>query len=280
MSELVLLHHNEPMTTSLAIAEGVQMEHKSVIQLFRTHLSDIADFGEVAFQMRLNPQGSPTEFVFLNEGQAMFLMTLMRNSEIVVAFKKALVKAFLSLRDRLQSTSPTFSTSNLSHGADLAVAADRTFRGFLRSARSAGLRLPQALQVANRQTIARTGMDMLGELGVVAEEEKVGFREQDSIDHFLKAWREGNTCYPFGPCVSGDLLSAYQQWCVRQSEAVESDHTFHRRVYSGRWLTRIQAYINGKNARVVMSSEFIKPNNEAKLQWYTRSIAAFRAAML
>lgn len=59
-----------------------------------------------------------------------------------------------------------FVTSNLSHGADLAVAADRTFRGFLRSARAAGLALPAALRVANQQTVARTGMDMLSELDI------------------------------------------------------------------------------------------------------------------
>lgn len=67
-------------------------------------------------------------------------------------------------------TAPQFVTSNLSHGADLAVAADRTFRSFLRAARSAGLALPQALRKANQQTLSRTGMNMLEELGVVPDE--------------------------------------------------------------------------------------------------------------
>lgn len=61
---------------------------------------------------------------------------------------------------------PRFVTGNLSHGADLAVAADRTFRSFLRAGRSAGMALPLALRVANRQTLERTGMDMLAELDV------------------------------------------------------------------------------------------------------------------
>ncbi len=65
---------------------------------------------------------------------------------------------------------PQFITSNLAHGADLAVAADRTFRSFLRAARSAGLALPQALRKANQQTLSRTGMNMLEELGVDTEE--------------------------------------------------------------------------------------------------------------
>lgn len=63
MSEIVTLHHNEPMTTSLAIAEGVEMEHASVIKLARNHIERLERFGEVGFQIRLNPQGSPTEFL-------------------------------------------------------------------------------------------------------------------------------------------------------------------------------------------------------------------------
>lgn len=61
---------------------------------------------------------------------------------------------------------PTFTTRQLDHGADLAVSADRTFRAFQRSARAAGLSLPAALKVANAQTVARTGMNMLNELGM------------------------------------------------------------------------------------------------------------------
>lgn len=173
MTEIVTMHHNEPMTTSLAIADGVGMEHKSVIQLARNHLGRLEKFGEVTFQMRLNPQGSPTEFLWLNEQQSTFLVTLMRNSEIVLDFKEALVRAFFELRDTLRGQhleAPSFTTTNLSHGADLAVAADRTFRSFLRASRSAGLALPQALRVANRQTIERTGMDMLAEMEIDPDE--------------------------------------------------------------------------------------------------------------
>lgn len=169
MSEIVSLYHNQPMTTSLAIANGVKMDHASVIKLARNHLDRLARFGEVGFEIRLNPQGSPTEFLWMNEQQSTFLVTLMRNTPIVLDFKEALVRAFFEMRDRLQQMAPAnppFLTDNLSHGADLAVAADRTFRGFLRSARAAGLRLPAALRVANQQTLSRTGMDMLTELDI------------------------------------------------------------------------------------------------------------------
>lgn len=197
MSELVLLHHNEPMTTSETLAEGVQLQHKNVVALIRKHVADLAEWGEIAFQTRFNPQGRPTEFVWLNEGQALFLLTLMRNAPVVVAFKKALVRAFLELRDQARigaaNAAPQFLTANLSHGADLAVAADRTFRSFLRAARSAGVALPQALRIANRQTVERTGMDMLAELGLgESHPETPGAApvfQPDPLEEAIAAWQ-------------------------------------------------------------------------------------------
>lgn len=166
MSELVLLHYNQPMTTSETLAEGVQLQHKNAVALIRKHVSDLTEWGEVAFQTRLNPQGSPTEFAWLNEGQSLFLLTLMKNSPVVVAFKKALVKAFLELRDRLAvSPAPTFTA--MDHRADVLVSADRTFRAILRSCRAAGARLPAALARANEVTVRETGVDMLAEIGPV-----------------------------------------------------------------------------------------------------------------
>lgn len=66
-------------------------------------------------------------------------------------------------------SAPPFTTSNLAHGADLAVAAERTFRSFLRAARSSGLPHARALAVANDKTRERTGLDMLRELGIEAD---------------------------------------------------------------------------------------------------------------
>ena len=167
MIELVLLHHNEPMTTSLAIAEGTENTHQAILKLVKTYINQLQEFGRVGFEIRpFDTAGGiqTREVAFLNEPQATLLITFLRNSEIVVRFKVALVKAFFELRDRLRNQAPQFTTRQLDHGADLAVAADRTFRSFLRSARSAGMKLPQALRCANKQTVARTGMDMLAEL--------------------------------------------------------------------------------------------------------------------
>jgi phage regulator Rha-like protein len=41
-STLVFLSDGEPRTTSLAIAEGMELQHKNVIELIRTYLADLA----------------------------------------------------------------------------------------------------------------------------------------------------------------------------------------------------------------------------------------------
>lgn len=45
--------------------------------------------------------GRPEEFYKLNEGQAAFLMTLLKNTPAVVAFKQELVRQFFLMRDKL-----------------------------------------------------------------------------------------------------------------------------------------------------------------------------------
>lgn len=98
-------------------------------------------------------------------------------------------------------------TRNPSHLADLAVAADRTFRCYLRAARSAGLRLPAALRVANDRTVERTGIDMLGELGVDVEAMQAQRQAEESeLDHRVRRWAE--TAGP-GPWRMADLVAHF-----------------------------------------------------------------------
>lgn len=96
----------QPVTTSLAIAQGTEVTHEAVIKLVRTHSASLQQFGEVRFEIRLNPHGSDTEFALLNEPQSALLIAFMRNSAIVVAFKVALVKGFYDMRAALADQAP------------------------------------------------------------------------------------------------------------------------------------------------------------------------------
>lgn len=112
--KLVEVTEGKPFTTTLQIALGLGLTHKSVIQLVKTYLPDIQEFGRVlfessnsAFEMpnseRESTRGRHTRYAVLNEQQATFLMTLMRNSPRVIDFKKALVKSFFEARALLQT---------------------------------------------------------------------------------------------------------------------------------------------------------------------------------
>lgn len=106
MNDLITLHEGHPFTSSLAIAEGTENEHKAVIQLVRTYLDDFDSFGRVTFEMRPFATAGGTqarEVALLNEQQATLLLTYMRNSEVVRRFKRSLVHAFYEMAQRISS---------------------------------------------------------------------------------------------------------------------------------------------------------------------------------
>ena len=98
MKELVQIVKNEVFTNSLVIAEGTGNEHHAVKQLIRQYKHDINDFGTLRISNAESTGGRPLELYWLNEQQATFVMTLLRNSNKVVAFKKELVRQFYQMR--------------------------------------------------------------------------------------------------------------------------------------------------------------------------------------
>ncbi|WP_081280912.1 phage antirepressor KilAC domain-containing protein [Stenotrophomonas maltophilia] len=129
MTDLVTLSGDTAVTSTLTIAENTDNEHKSVIQLVRTYVSDLEEFGRVRFEMRpfATAGGTQTrEIAELNEQQATLLLTYMRNTDIVRFFKKRLVRAFFDMAQRLAA-------GNTARAADpMAILADpAAMRGLL-----------------------------------------------------------------------------------------------------------------------------------------------------
>ena len=95
----------EPYTTSEIIAVGAEVQHHAVQQLISTYRQDFEEFGVIAFEMRKPPAGSkggrPEIVYHLNEQQATLLMTYLKNTEVVRAFKKELVRQFYAMRSLL-----------------------------------------------------------------------------------------------------------------------------------------------------------------------------------
>ena len=108
MIELVFLEPNRlgavPFTTLEVIAEFAGVKHHAIQQLVTKHETDFKEFGQVAFEMRAvtYSRGTNYEKIFhLNEEQATLLMTYLKNTEQVRAFKKELVRQFYAMRREL-----------------------------------------------------------------------------------------------------------------------------------------------------------------------------------
>lgn len=112
MKDLVKIENNQATTTSLDIASGTNIEHRAVLQLIKNHQERFLKFGQLnsAFEMRKSKQGRNTVVFQLNEAQATLLLTMMRNTPVVLDFKVALVEAFFKARELLQNN-----TMNLLH---------------------------------------------------------------------------------------------------------------------------------------------------------------------
>lgn len=101
MYDLVELNGNDVFTNSKIIAEGTGNQHHAVQQIIAKYENDIKDFGTLAFEMRpvKYSRGTNEEKIYLlNEEQATFVITLLRNSKTVVKFKKELVRQFYAMR--------------------------------------------------------------------------------------------------------------------------------------------------------------------------------------
>lgn len=105
MYELVELKGNELFTNSKVIADGTGNQHKNVreiIQKYEKVFEETPRLGKVTFKTESLKSGQKEKVYLLNEGQAMFLMTLLRNDGvdgIVVKFKARLASEFIRMRD-------------------------------------------------------------------------------------------------------------------------------------------------------------------------------------
>ena len=101
MYELVELIENEIFTNSKIIATGTENKHESIAAIIQKYWDDIKEFGKIRFsdlKSGNSKGGRPERIYYLNEEQATFTITLLRNSKIVVKFKKELVRQFYSMR--------------------------------------------------------------------------------------------------------------------------------------------------------------------------------------
>lgn len=107
MSEIIELSKEEPVVSHRVIAECTGNMEKSILDLITRYKEHFEEFGCLLFSdlKSLNSdeetRGRPSKVYYLNEQQATFLMTLLRNSDNVVQFKLRLVKEFFNMRKKI-----------------------------------------------------------------------------------------------------------------------------------------------------------------------------------
>ncbi|MGX7058373.1 Rha family transcriptional regulator [Vagococcus humatus] len=90
-----------PFTTSLVISEYADIEHRAVSQMVRKYHDRLEGMGKVTFKMSPMASGQKAKVYILNEVQATFLITLLKNTNKVVDFKEELSKQFFSMKQEL-----------------------------------------------------------------------------------------------------------------------------------------------------------------------------------
>ena len=108
MNNLVYLTPNteEPFTTSEVIAECAGVKRDTVQKLIQRHEKDLREFGKVGFEIRPlsgSKTGQTVKAYHLNEQQATLLLTFLRNTPVVIEFKKELVRQLFAMRKELMN---------------------------------------------------------------------------------------------------------------------------------------------------------------------------------
>ncbi|MGJ0341650.1 Rha family transcriptional regulator [Aliarcobacter cryaerophilus] len=104
MKTLIELVNEEPRVSHRVIAENTNNKHKSIQDLISRHISLFEKFGQIKIiENKVQTSGGVQTITnhFLNENQATFLITLLRNNEIVLDFKFKLVEEFIKMRNLL-----------------------------------------------------------------------------------------------------------------------------------------------------------------------------------
>lgn len=106
-NNMVQQYEGELRVSSLDVAFHTGTQHKNVLELVGTHLDSLEEYGTVAFETRPFETAGGTQvsrIAHLSEPQSTLLITFMRNSPVVVEFKKTLVREFYRMR---QANMPT-----------------------------------------------------------------------------------------------------------------------------------------------------------------------------
>ena len=104
MSSLVVIEKEDLLVSSWDLSQGFCVPHRAILRLLKKYNQEFETFGLVTTALpyvRRKKMGPPIQEQFLNEGQAMYLTTLLTNNDTVRKFKMHLTGEFLRQRKLL-----------------------------------------------------------------------------------------------------------------------------------------------------------------------------------
>ena len=100
LAVLVKAVDNVPVVSTLDMCGPLGVEHQAIMKLVRKYENQLQEIRTVGFEIRQSG-GNPITFCYLDEEQATFLVTLMKNSEPVVKFKYRLSREFHRMKKEI-----------------------------------------------------------------------------------------------------------------------------------------------------------------------------------
>jgi phage regulator Rha-like protein len=101
MTDLVKSVKGVLLVSTLDMWEPLKVHHKAIMDLVTKYETEFQSIRPFDFLKAKSTGGRPTTYCMLDEEQATFLITLMRNSEAVVPFKLKLTREFYRMKQRL-----------------------------------------------------------------------------------------------------------------------------------------------------------------------------------
>ncbi len=101
MTQITLhIHNAQPCADSRDLAAALGNQHENVLALIADYEGEFKALGFLRFQTgEIIGRGRPPRYALLGEDQCYFLLTLVRNTDLVVKLKLGLVQAFRAARE-------------------------------------------------------------------------------------------------------------------------------------------------------------------------------------
>lgn len=102
MKCLVEIQDNIPVVESLNLVDVLGIQHRSIYRLIVKHEDKLKHFGEVRFGIASSDSGQNQAVAYLNESQAILLLTYTRSNASTDQFRIKLVQDFVAMREYIR----------------------------------------------------------------------------------------------------------------------------------------------------------------------------------